>query len=76
MKRKKSRHHRKPRSLGGKTEPRNISVVDKRRHAHWHALFGNKPIEEIARELNEIWLDPDYEIVVYIIRKEPKRRHK
>ena len=55
-----TRHHRKPTSLLGKTEQRNISVVPKNKHEAWHLLFSNNSPEEIASIINRVWLDPDY----------------
>ncbi len=59
-------HHRRPRSQGGTTnKPKNNKVrVDEGKHYFWHCLFGNKTGEEIARELNSMWLDPVYRVVI------------
>ena len=61
-------HHRKPRSIGGKSEPRNIIRIPGNKHAAWHLLFSNFQAEEIARLISETYLDPDYTIIA--IRKE------
>lgn len=61
--RKQSRHHRKPASLGGQGNAENISVVNPMKHRAWHLLFENKSAEEIAKIINEVWIDPDYELV-------------
>lgn len=61
-------HHRKPRSIGGKSEPRNIVRIPGNKHAAWHLLFANFTPEEIARLITETYLDPDYEFIA--IRKE------
>jgi len=58
-----SHHHRRPKSRGGTTCPANISWVDARKHQAWHMLFENHGPEEIARHINEVWLDPDWEFV-------------
>jgi len=59
-----SRHHRKPKSLGGNGYPRNISTVNATDHMAWHRLFKNGTPYEIATKINEVWLDPDYILVV------------
>lgn len=64
-------HHRRPQSLGGRTEPRNISTVPINKHRAWHLLFKNYSPQVIAKLINKIWLDPSYEMVV--VRKEKFR---
>jgi hypothetical protein len=39
----------------------------KRRKA-WYYLFEGKSLEEIVEEINSIWLDPDYQIMIGIER--------
>lgn len=39
----------------------------KRREA-WQLLFGEMSLEEIVQEINTIWLDPDYAIVIEVVR--------
>ena len=58
-----SKHHRKPRSRGGTNEEKNISYVPTNTHQHYHALFANLMPEEIAKVLNDCWIDPDYRMV-------------
>jgi hypothetical protein len=65
----KNRHHRKPKSIGGNGKKENISLVDSGRHILWHALFRNMTAEEIFNEINKVWLDPDYYIVLKHRRK-------
>ena len=48
---KKTEHHRKPQSLGGKRIKRNISIVPHIEHKAWHRLFDNLPAELIPRAL-------------------------
>jgi len=55
-----SKHHRKPRSLGGLTTKENISKVDENEHRAWHTLFKNWSPEKIAKKINEKWLDPEF----------------
>lgn len=67
---RKTRHHRRSKALGGGDDEKNISIVSERRHRAWHILFhGEKEIQEIVRELNEVWIDPDFKLI--IIKKTP-----
>ena len=59
-----SRHHRKCRSNGGNSERRNISNVSQNEHRAYHTLFANKDAYGIAKTLNEIWIDPSFQLVV------------
>lgn len=59
------KHHRKPRSLGGENSKENISLVDRDKHNAWHLLFKNHPPERIAIIINNVWLDPEYEFIVF-----------
>jgi len=63
-------HHKKPRSLGGHSDNRNLSFVPKYLHRSWHNLFSNYTPETIASIINEKWLDPDYE---FVVRKKERR---
>lgn len=63
MSRKKSQHHRKPRSLGGLSTPKNISMVSINQHEAFHTNFSNMTVPEICDELNKVWIDPDYKII-------------
>lgn len=74
MKTKHDRHHRKSKGSGGSNEPRNISVVPRNKHIAFHLLFGAGNPHEIARLLNQIWIDPDYRFVV--IEKKPIKKSK
>ena len=64
-----SRHHRRPKACGGPDDKRNISIVPKHLHDRYHALFGLMGPNEIAKWLNDVWIDPDYELIV--VRREP-----
>jgi len=66
---KPTKHHRKPRSLGGSNKPANISRVSAKAHTAYHILFGNKQPREIADELNRHWIDPDYRLVAIRITR-------
>jgi hypothetical protein len=59
-----TRHHRKPRSLGGTRSRENISRIPAKKHTAWHILFQNFSAEQIAEEINRLYLDPDYELVL------------
>lgn len=63
-----SRHHRKPRSLGGLTTKENISFVEETEHRAFHTLFKNWTPQKIAKKLNEKWLDPEWKFIV--VRRE------
>jgi hypothetical protein len=58
-----STHHRKPRSIGGTSEKRNLSHIPYHKHEAWHLLFSNMTAPEIANEANRLYLDPDYELI-------------
>jgi len=57
-------HHRKPRSLGGKDIDENMSHVSVSKHRAWHTLFKNFTAEQVAKVINDIWLDPDFKLIV------------
>jgi hypothetical protein len=66
-----NRHHRKARANGGSDRESNISIVPIRAHHAFNALFGGSPtpdhvaltLEAVLRQINDVWLDPAYEIV-------------
>jgi 5-methylcytosine-specific restriction endonuclease McrA len=64
-----SLHHRKPRSLGGKTTRENTVFLTKSKHEAWHTLFSNMTPYEIANEINKFYLDPDF-FMVAVNRKD------
>lgn len=72
--RRTNRHHRRSRARGGDTSPRNLVEVDERHHQAFHLLFPNTHPQEVARILNEIWLDPDWQMTA--VRKEPTKQKK
>jgi len=57
------KHHRKPRSIGGKNKPRNVIMIQQNLHRAWHTLFGNMSAPEIANLITAVYLDPDYRMV-------------
>ena len=60
---KLTKHHRRPRSKGGSDLPENISLVPEKLHNAWHLLFSNCSVSEIARIMNEHWIDDVYYMV-------------
>lgn len=58
-----TRHHRKPRKLGGKSSKGNISLISREKHEAWHLLVNHQDIHEIARILSDTYIDPDYVLV-------------
>lgn len=64
MEEKLTRHHRRPSSIGGTDAPDNISMVSEKKHQAWHTLFANMTCFDIAREINEKFLDSKYEFIV------------
>jgi hypothetical protein len=63
MREPQSRHHRKPTSIGGTSEPRNVIRLPAKKHEAWHLLFQNRTAQEIADLINRFYLDPDYELI-------------
>ena len=60
---RESKHHRRPRSRNGSSNPRNISFVPVVEHRLWHEMFGTMTPEEICTRINKVWLDPAYEFI-------------
>ena len=58
-----TRHHRKPRKLGGTSDARNISLITREKHEAYHLLVNHQDVHEICRILNESFIDPDYLLV-------------
>ena len=61
---KVSRHHRKCKSHGGSNCARNISIVPFHKHRAYHLLFQNMHVRDIAEYLNQVWIDPDFKLIV------------
>lgn len=72
----RSRHHRKPRSMGGSGKASNISNVRIEDHQAYHRLFGPGSPWVVAQILNDIWIDPAYELVVQKRFKKPRTKQK
>lgn len=59
-----TRHHRKSRFLGGTSQEKNISLVTREKHEAWHMNFpGHMDPFDIARVINDTFLDPDFVLV-------------
>ena len=63
MSRDTSRHHRCPRSLGGRSLAKNISKVCSIQHKSWHNLFANYTPQRICRIINKVWIDPSWKFI-------------
>jgi len=63
MRRPQDVHHRKCKSNGGDNSPQNLVTVSKKKHAAFHILFANAEAPEIAKILNETWLDPSWQLI-------------
>lgn len=59
-----TRHHRKGKCYGGSDHESNISIVSRKKHQAYHTLFGDAYLPDVVRQLNEIWIDPKYEIII------------
>lgn len=66
-KKKTDKHHRRPTSIGGSNSERNISIIPIKKHCAWHILFANMQATEIAREINEKYIDPDYVLLPFFL---------
>ena len=58
-----SNHHRKPRSIGGTREARNVSRINSVLHDAWHRLFWNLGAYKICELINRDYLDKDYKFI-------------
>jgi len=60
-KKNQNQHHRRPRSIGGKSGGQNKIWVNRDEHAAWHYLFRNFTGPEIAEKINRKFLfNSDY----------------
>ena len=61
-------HHRKPRSRRERYEnldtKANTVEVQRRYHEAFHLLFSNHSVQDIAKILNNTWIDPEFRLVV------------
>lgn len=60
---KLTRHHRRPRSLKGTSDPENISYVPEKLHNAYHLLFANNTVQRIVEILNEHYIDSEFTLV-------------
>jgi len=56
-------HHRKAKNNGGTGDPANLVEVPVDHHRAFHLLFDTKSVPEIARILNDTWIDPSWELI-------------
>lgn len=66
VQRSRDRHHRLPSSRGGTSEPDNISLVGSNVHRAYHQVASNRTASELATLLNEVWIDPNVEMIVLV----------
>jgi hypothetical protein len=50
----RNHHHLVPKSRGGKSNKRNLLLMDIEKHRQWHVLFGDKTLEEVIALLKRI----------------------
>ena len=62
-------HHRRSKHHNGDNSPDNLSRVPKTKHQSFHHLFFSGEPHNVARILNDTWIDPRYLLVV-VERKE------
>lgn len=58
-----TKHHRRPKSKGGKDLDHNISYIPEKLHNAYHYLFCNYNPDKVAEILTEHYIDPDYAMV-------------
>lgn len=49
-----TRHHMTPLCRGGRTNERNILILEEARHRAWHLLFGTKTFQEAINLLERV----------------------
>ena len=66
-------HHRKAKKNKGSGKLSSGNMVEVRidHHRAFHLLFGIESVPEIARRLNETWIDTEWEIVAIKKEKPP-----
>ncbi len=62
---KMTKHHKKPKHLGGKSNKRNLSLLSPLQHTSWNILTNYNQLlpHQIAEVINEKYLDPDYKFI-------------
>ena len=63
-----TKHHRIPKSKTPDKRGGAIVSVPSNKHEAYHLLFDNKNPDEIAKILNDTWIDPNW--VMIAIKKE------
>lgn len=66
----KTRHHRRPTSIHGTSDRRNLSTVVREMHEAWHHVFGNMCAPKIAATIESLANRPDLHVAC-IRRPEP-----
>lgn len=67
-----TRHHRICKSNKGSDDASNISMVPLNKHQAFHLLFKNHPPKVIAQILSQVWIDPNYQLIV--VKRRQRRR--
>lgn len=57
-------HHRRPRSIGGTSNPANISYVKEKNHKDWHTIVGNTNAFQTCNILNKLSYVPENVMLV------------
>jgi hypothetical protein len=57
-------HHRRSRHQKGTNDPENLVKVLKTHHVAFHTLFWTGEPHQVAKILNETYIDPAYELIV------------
>ena len=73
---KRDVHHRLSRACGGTDHfpANNMIRVPRRKHVAYHRLFpGDMCLCDIVKQLNEVWIDPRYKLVIE--KREEKPQH-
>jgi len=60
------KHHRLPRSQGGKNTKINLVRVPQALHRAWHLLFRNWLPPVVVAELNNTWISVDWHVIAFL----------
>jgi hypothetical protein len=52
--RRRNRHHLRPKARGGTKEPSNLLLLKVERHTEWHKIFGLSDLQEIIALLQRV----------------------
>lgn len=58
--RRRNRHHLRPKCRGGRDDESNLLLIYTERHEMWHKLFGERTLEEVLRLLRRVKRRKDY----------------